>query len=425
MEDLRILERMVDVYQRSINYPANPANAEFTETKMTISNNRQLLSGDMSEIDGNYLLYFNEIYKNNFLRKWLKKILKKLTWEVLKRQVYFNSAVKDVLHNILHKLIQLDYETSVRHSEVNSKIYQVEQIIQNLQQISEQRFSHLEKNAVQSSEQINSLTIANHQILELDQAIHGLEEKIRNISEELAARDHSIHNTVEAKIRSGLWFNEPIIVGYRDTGEAYWDGTNERILEKSFVIQAITRLSESNRLKILDVGTAESLLSYELASLNYSVTAIDIRPITLSHPNLKFVKSDICKPVFPPASFDCVIALSTLEHIGLGWYGDETGENLDCEAVKQIHLLLKSGGSFILTVPYGKKALTPLHRIYDQESLQRLVQDFHIAQVVYGVRRDKFTWTLTDNQIEASLQEHNSDNYLPGAVAMLVCQKNI
>jgi cytochrome b involved in lipid metabolism len=93
--------------------------------------------------------------------------------------------------------------------------------------------------------------------------------------------------------------------------------------------------------------------------------------------------------------------------------------------VKQINLLLKPGGSFILTVPYGKKALTPVHRIYDQESLQRLVQDFKVAKVVYGVRLDDFTLTLTDNQVEASLKGHNPDNYLPGAVAMLVCHKNL
>ncbi|MGH9899180.1 MAG: class I SAM-dependent methyltransferase, partial [Pyrinomonadaceae bacterium] len=183
----------------------------------------------------------------------------------------------------------------------------------------------------------------------------------------------------------------------------------------------------SNHL-VLDVGAAESMLAYEMASLGYSVTAIDIRPIALSHPNLKFVKCDICKPVFPAESFDCVIALSTLEHIGLGWYGDKAGDdsaggNSDCEAVKQISLLLKPEGRFILTVPYGQKAITPLHRVYDKEALEELLQPCKIEQAFYGVRLDDFTWITTKDETEAANKQHDQTSYLPGAVAMLVCSK--
>jgi hypothetical protein len=53
----------------------------------------------------------------------LKKILKKLTWEILKRQVYFNSAIRE----LLYKFIQLDYENSVKHSEINIRLSQLEQ----------------------------------------------------------------------------------------------------------------------------------------------------------------------------------------------------------------------------------------------------------------------------------------------------------
>ncbi|MBY5306645.1 class I SAM-dependent methyltransferase, partial [Aphanizomenon flos-aquae CCAP 1446/1C] len=261
---------------------------------------------------------------------------------------------------------------------------------------------------------------------EVNEKITQLEQIIEKLSTEIQTDNSNTNSFVAsetAKMRSGLWFNEPIIIGYSGDGEAYWAVTNERIVEKTFVIHSLAHFCNSKKIELLDVGAAESLLSYELASFNYSVTAIDIRPIALSHPNLKFVKSDICQAVFSPASFDCVIALSTLEHLGLGWYGDEKINSYDLEAVKQINLLLKSEGIFILTVPYGRKAITPVHRIYDQESLQKLTQDFTVMQISYGVRKDSFTWTITENELEASVQEHNPDNYLPGAVAMLVCKK--
>jgi 2-polyprenyl-3-methyl-5-hydroxy-6-metoxy-1,4-benzoquinol methylase len=380
MESEKILERIKNVYQKSVQlyYPEKEGNVDTFESKYIDRSKSLNINNQAShdsykiEIDGNYLLFFNTIYTST-IRRWLKNILKRIAWPVLKRQVYFNSAVRQTLYD----LIQKNYEYSARDIEINNKLSQLEQKVE------------------QISTEIHITKGGNSQFASAE----------------------------EAKKSSGLWFNDPIWVGHRDDGEAYWVQTTERILEKTFVIHSLANLYASKQIQILDVGAAESLLSYELASFNYSVTAIDIRPIALFHPNLKFVKTNICKPVLPPASFDCVIALSTLEHIGLGWYGDKTGENYDIEAVKQIYVLLKPEGYFILTVPYGKKAVTPVHRIYDQESLQTLTQNFKVTQISYGVRKDDFTWTITEDELEASGQEHNPNNYLPGAVAMLVCKK--
>ncbi|MEH2267216.1 DUF268 domain-containing protein [Nostoc sp.] len=413
MDYEKILERISDVYQQSVRFH-RPAGKEENESSKTRNLPNQLINNSyVPEMDGNYLLFFNEIYTNT-IRKWLKNILKKIAWPILKRQVYYNSAVRQLLYN----LIQKSDEYSTRDREVNKKFSQLEQTINQLPQL-QQKIEQLS----QLEQKINQLPQLQQKIDQLPQ----LQQKIEQIANELQA-DKSLTNQAssneQSKIASGLWFNEPIIVGYHENGEAYWAGTNERIFEKTFVLQSLARLYESSSITVLDVGAAESLLSYELASFNYSVTAIDIRPIALFHPNLKFVKTDICNPVLPPASFDCVIALSTLEHIGLGWYGDKKGESYDIKAVQQISLLLKPEGIFILTVPYGKKALTPVHRIYNQESLQKLIQDFKIVQRSYGVRKDDFTWAITENELEVSEKEHNPDNYLPGAVAMLVCKKN-
>ncbi|OUL33180.1 class I SAM-dependent methyltransferase [Nostoc sp. 106C] len=371
-----ILERIKNVYQESNKfYHSENSQKEYIQ----IAHN-----SDFGEIDGNYLLFFNEVYRNT-IRKWLKNILKKVAWPILKRQVYFNSAIR----NIIYKLVEQNHEYNIRDKELNEKFVQLEEKVEAL--------SKLELRLEEISAKLNSNN---------------------SLEKQLASSE-------EAKKESGLWFNDPILVGYRENGEAHWVGTTERILEKTFVIHSIASLYDSKPINILDVGASESLLSYELASFNYSVTAIDIRPIGLFHPNLKFVKSDICQPVLPPASFDCVVALSTIEHIGLGWYGDKIKENYDLEAIKQIYALLKPEGHFILTVPYGKEALTPVHRIYNKESVQRLVQDFEIIKIAYGVRKDNFTLVITDNELEASRKEHNPNNYLPGAVAMLVCKKNI
>jgi 2-polyprenyl-3-methyl-5-hydroxy-6-metoxy-1,4-benzoquinol methylase len=391
MNSKELLERIKYVYQQSLK-------SKHTEEKTDFSNHQKLKQSNTNnipnennslyiEIDGNYLLFFNEVY-TNLISRLLKDILKKITWPVLKRQIYFNSAIRQVLYN----LVQENSQNLERFGDLDDNINQLQHKMENLRQIEHR------------TEQI--------------------EHRTEQILTELSDNKNTYLSHKEAKIKSGLWFNEPIWVDYREHGEAYWVNTTERILEKNFVIHSLARLYDpKNSIHILDVGAAESLLSYELASFNYSVTAIDIRPISLYHPNLKFVKSDICKPTLATASFDCVVALSTLEHIGLGHYGDETEKDNDIKAVEQINLLLKPEGIFILTVPYGKKAITPLHRIYDKESLEKLIEYFIVLQISYGVRKDEFTWIMTENEIEAAVQEHNPNTYLPGAVAMLICKK--
>lgn len=451
MKENMLLDRILQVYQESTknlsDINVQPEKKESSEEDINSN-----YSSAVPEIDGNYLLYFNEIYTTP-IRKFLKRVLKKLTWSILKRQVYFNSVVR----KILYELIQKNYEQSIKEKDFSQRLAQLQERIEQLSQIEHKlenlpQLQETKKQLIKVEQKIEILPSLQERIEELTQleqkleqkieqtieqkikqkveqkieVLPELQQKIENLNTELqASKDIAIKfsSTEEAKISSGLWFNEPIIVGYRKDNEAYWAGTNERVFEKAFVLQSLARLYKSSKVELLDVGAAESLLSYQLASLNYSVTAIDIRPIALFHPNLKFVKTDICKPSLAVESFDCVIALSTLEHIGLGWYGDESGETLDIEAVKQIHSLLKPEGSFILTVPYGKKACTPVHRIYDKTSLENLIEDFDISEIHYGIRKDDFTWVTVEDEIEASTKEHNPENYLPGAVAMVICKK--
>jgi 2-polyprenyl-3-methyl-5-hydroxy-6-metoxy-1,4-benzoquinol methylase len=411
MKEDTVLNRIIDVYNESLRVITSISEKE--------GNNRSANTNPLPnhsylhpEIEGNYLLFFNNTY-TTFVRKWLKKILKKIAWPALKRQVFFNATVKQILYGV----VQENHVLAFKQSENNDRFNSIEQKIEQFSKF-EVRIEQLAQIEQQLLEKISIVTDKIEPISQIEHEIEQILAKLE-VDQSLTSKAFSAD---ESKLAGGLWFNDPIIVSYRGN-EACWAGTNERILEKNFILLSLARLYESSQIEILDVGSAESLLAYELASLNYTVTAIDIRPMTLSHPNLKFIKCDICQPVLSTASFDCVIALSTIEHIGLGWYGDEIGESLDHKAVQQIYSLIKPGGSFILTVPYGKGAVTPVHRIYDRDSLQKLIQNFSIVTAVYGIRLDDFTYNITENEAEASLKQHNPSNYLPGAVAMIVCKK--
>jgi len=89
---------------------------------------------------------------------------------------------------------------------------------------------------------------------------------------------------------------------------------SERIVEYPFIFRNIVGLKGA---KILDVGCSGSYLLTELAALGHEVYGIDIRWYPVQYPNVRFVQGNICKTLFPNDFFDVIIAVSTIEHIGI------------------------------------------------------------------------------------------------------------
>jgi len=123
-----------------------------------------------------------------------------------------------------------------------------------------------------------------------------------------------------------------------------------RIVEHPLVFR-ILKLTKG---RILDIGCCESKLIIELASLGYEAYGIDQKDYSLLHPNFHFIKADIMKMPFPDNFFDCITAISTIEHIGFGIYGDPIIEKGgDKKAITEMKRVLKKGGRMLITMPYG------------------------------------------------------------------------
>ncbi|NDJ16284.1 hypothetical protein [Myxacorys almedinensis] len=152
IEEQSLLERLTDVYNESIAC-LEPKLILIEEPplieKKPLVDQKPLPNITNVEVDGNYLLFFNDIYKNRF-SAWLKQILKLLTWSTLKRQVYFNSAIRE----LVYKLMQQNYEFRLQQLKVQSKVSDLEQQVQQL------------------SEQVERLSSVNHQAINLLESIH-------------------------------------------------------------------------------------------------------------------------------------------------------------------------------------------------------------------------------------------------------------
>lgn len=149
---------------------------------------------------------------------------------------------------------------------------------------------------------------------------------------------------------------------------------NERVIEYPYIFQRIKPGA-----KVLDIGCVSSRLPIQLASLGHETHGVDVQEYPFRHKNFHFHKEDIFR-WNPVISFDSIVLISTIEHFGLGGYGDAVVEDPDRRAIERITRWLKLGGQMLVTTPFGKPGQTSKHRIYDRARLKRVFPD------------DKFIW---------------------------------
>jgi SAM-dependent methyltransferase len=146
---------------------------------------------------------------------------------------------------------------------------------------------------------------------------------------------------------------------------------SERLVEYPLLFQYLDLEPAGSHL--LDFGCVEDLLPLHLCGLGYRVTGLDFRPYPFRHRRFEFIQADILDWAPPSNAFDAAIAMSTVEHVGLGAYGDPRTADGDKVAVEKLLDATRPGGRLFLTVPAGRSTTTATMRVYDSDRLNALV----------------------------------------------------
>ena len=184
---------------------------------------------------------------------------------------------------------------------------------------------------------------------------------------------------------------------------------NERIVEYPQVLRWIRPGGV-----VLDIGCVSSRLPLQLAGLGYEVHGVDTRPYRFEHPNFHFHRADVFD-WSPGRLFDIIILVSTIDHFGLGIYGDQVLPDADKNAIERVSTWLVEKGQMLVTVPFGRAGVTARHRVYDMERLKYLFSDFNWKNENY-CRRTGTAWTPCPAE---ALRDVASPDMPPNGVAML------
>jgi len=130
---------------------------------------------------------------------------------------------------------------------------------------------------------------------------------------------------------------------------------------------------------------------------------------------------------FDDEFFDVITAVSTVEHIGLGRYGDPVAPDGDREAMEEMRRVLKAGGRLLMTVPCGRETIcyskdgVPLCRVYSSPSL--LLQGFKILELSYIVKK-RLVW-LPASMSDTERAVERAEPWRTGmtAIALIIASK--
>ena len=132
------------------------------------------------------------------------------------------------------------------------------------------------------------------------------------------------------------------------------------------------KVFESKPTRHYDIGGKAEMVG--IISQFIPTTMIDIRPLTVSLPELSFIKGSVLKLPFKDGEIASLSSICVIEHIGLGRYGDPLDSFGPEKAAKELARVLSTRGSLYISVPVDNenKVYFNAHRAFTREYVLEL-----------------------------------------------------
>lgn len=156
-----------------------------------------------------------------------------------------------------------------------------------------------------------------------------------------------------------------------------------------------------------DIGSRVDGFIAHIASFRMNIKCIDIRP-QKSHINgVEFIQADATTlRGIDDNSVESISALCSLEHFGLGRYGDEIDPRAFDKVAKSIVRVLKRDGHAYISVPIGKQHLEfDAHRVFYATTVVKafkplVLNEFSVGKMGYNGFEENVSIHKYDNDID-------------------------
>ncbi len=175
-------------------------------------------------------------------------------------------------------------------------------------------------------------------------------------------------------------------LSYNDMWPCLSDKTSETDFERHYVYHlawAARCVKKINPKLHVDIGSR--LFFPTILSAFVPTDFYDYRPADIVLSGMGSYQGDLTKLPFKDNELASVSCLHTLEHIGLGRYGDPIDANGDLTAMKELARVTAPGGSLLVAVPMGEKMRIQFnaHRIYAYDDFLSYFPGFTLQNFAY------------------------------------------
>lgn len=175
------------------------------------------------------------------------------------------------------------------------------------------------------------------------------------------------------------------------------------IYHPAWAARVIARTSPARHIDISSTLHFSTMLSAFVETEFY-----DYRPAEVELDRFYSAKADLTQLFFEDDSVPSLSCMHTVEHIGLGRYGDPIDYDADLKAMKELARVLAPGGNLLFVTPIGKedKIHFNAHRIYTARAIKTCFETFglrlreftYLAQKSGGLRVEQIeTFQTTDS----------------------------
>ncbi|TCD12757.1 DUF268 domain-containing protein [Pedobacter frigidisoli] len=161
------------------------------------------------------------------------------------------------------------------------------------------------------------------------------------------------------------------------------DNTEETGFDRHYVYHpawAIRILLQNKPKKHVDISSTLHFCAALSAFL--PVDFYDYRPAKIELSNLKSLAGDLMQLPFESNSVTSLSCMHTIEHVGLGRYGDPLDYDGDLKAINELKRVLAPDGTLLFVVPLG--AIDTIcfnaHRIYSKKQVLSLFSDLVLKE---------------------------------------------
>lgn len=151
--------------------------------------------------------------------------------------------------------------------------------------------------------------------------------------------------------------------------------------ETSFLLSGLLQVPDLPNAKVLVIGSENPWVEACILSTGVSdVTTLEYGRIDSRHPSLHTITPHEMRAKFSDYSeaFDVIVTFSSVEHAGLGRYGDKLNPWGDRQAIARAWCATKPGGYLVIGVPFGQDAIEyNAHRIYGNIMYPHLVSNWY------------------------------------------------